>query len=230
MKLGKLPQLPRLSKLNKPSFTFVKPAQLDRSNLGTWPIYYKVALWLGIVIILYLLFNQLFFSANKDEQAANTRQISQLENQYKTLYKYSVNLKQFQTRSDELLTELDKALEVLPSQAETPELIDNVHAAAENNSINLMTFRPGNQITHEQYYDILPVQLTANTQYRNFAQFAENVANLERLMNVSDFTFTVNDKSADLLTVASTLQTYIYNQDISALKAGKLPSDKSGRK
>lgn len=216
---------------------FVKPSQLDTSNPGTWPIYYKILAWVLIAAGVFFLFRQFLITPAKEQEMANTQKINQLEKQYKTLYQYALDLNQYKARSKELIDMLDDLLRYLPSESETAQLIDNVYKSASQSNINLNDFVPSTQSVKKDYYDIMPVMLNTTTHYQNFALFAEKLAHLARIMNIADFSLEIGKKMRDgkkvdndLLSVSAQLQTYIYNQDIEALRAGKLPENINKRR
>ena len=39
---------------------FVSPSQLDTSNPGTWPVYYKIICWVIIVGLMAFVYNKFF--------------------------------------------------------------------------------------------------------------------------------------------------------------------------
>lgn len=216
---------------------FVKPSQLDTSNPGTWPIYYKVVAWVLIAAGVFFLFKQFLITPAKEREAANIQKIAQLEKQYKTLYQYALDLDHYKARSKELIAMLDDLLRYLPSESETAQLIDNVYKSASQSNINLSDFVPSTKSVKKDYYDIMPVTLNTTTHYQNFALFAEKLAHLARIMNIADFSLKIGKKmrgkenvDKDLLSVGGQLQTYVYNQDIEALRAGKLPENTDKRR
>ena len=216
---------------------FVKPSQLDTSNPGTWPIYYKVLAWVCIAAAVFFLFKQFLIAPAKEEETANAQKIAQLEKKYETLYQYALDLDKYKARSQELIAMLNDLLKYLPSESETAELIDNVYKSASQSNINLNDFVPSTKSVKKDYYDIMPVTLNTTTHYQNFAFFAERLGHLRRIMNIADFSLKVGEKMRgdenmdnNLLSVGGQLQTYIYNQDIDALRAGKLPEKTDKRR
>ena len=60
----------------------------------------------------------------------------------------------------------------------------------------------------KQYYAIIPVTFRANGGYHDFARFAADVANLPRIVNLSNLTIT--PKAEGALTLETTVRTYRY--------------------
>lgn len=213
---------------------FVQPSQLDTSNPGTWPIYYKALIWIFIVVAAFFLYKKVFFEPAKEVELANDQKIEELNGTYTKLYRYTLELKEYEKRAQELVAILNSLLKYLPLESETAKLIDNVYESALGNNINIDDFIPSAQRVKKEYYDIMPVMLNTTTRYQNFAQFAEKLTHLERIMNISDFSLKIQTKrnsDKNMLSINGQLQTYLYNQDIKALRdsAGQL-SDKSAQK
>ena len=194
----------------------VSPGQLDLNNPGTWPIVYKIVLWLLIVAGILFLYNRFMREPLLEQQAANTQQIENLKREYATNYQYTLDLPLYQQRSNELVSKLKSLLVYLPAQTEMPDLIDDAYTSAVENEINFQTFTPEKAVK-QSYYDVMPIKLKAETGYVNFAKFAERIAQLERILNVADMKIEISKDNVNNLIIESQLQTYIYNQDIDAL-------------
>lgn len=194
----------------------VSVSQLDTKNPGTWPIYYKLICWILMLVFGAFLYNQFARTSLLEEQGANDANIMRLQQDYRTLYQYTLDLPQYQERNKALVQVLKGMLAYLPSQSEMPDLIDKVYEAAVESGINFDIFQPERDIK-KTYYDIKPIKLKMETGYANFAKFAEKISSLQRILNISDMNFQVVKGDNAKLIINSQLQTYIYNQDIDAL-------------
>ena len=194
----------------------VSPSQLDMNNPGTWPIIYKILLWLLIVAGILFLYNQFLRTPILEEQAQNNQQIENLKQEYKINHQYALDLPLYQKRSEELISRLKSLLAYLPNKAEMPDLIDDVYTTAVENDINFQTFTPEKAVK-QSYYDVMPIKLKVETGYVNFAKFAEKITQLERILNVADMKINISENNINNLVIDSQLQTYIYNQDIDTL-------------
>ena len=104
-------------------------------------------------------------------------------------------------------------LAYLPSNDEMPDLIDSVYISGVDNGIIFDTFQPEKDIK-QTYYDVKPINLKTDTKYTNFAQFTGRISALQRILNVSDMSITIEKKDPNKLSIDSQLQTYVYNEDI----------------
>ncbi|MDO4643301.1 MAG: type 4a pilus biogenesis protein PilO, partial [Cardiobacteriaceae bacterium] len=114
---------------------------------------------------------------------------------------------------NELVGILRSLLAYLPSKDEMPDLIDSVYVSGVDNSIIFDTFLPEKDIK-QNYYDVKPIALKADTGYTNFAQFTGRISALQRILNVSDMSIKIAEKDPNKLTINSQLQTYVYNQNL----------------
>lgn len=192
---------------------FVSPGQLDTSNPGTWPIYYKILCWVLIVGLAAFIYNKFVREPLVEQQDSHKAKITQLKSEYKELYQYQQDLPKYKERSEELVGVLKSLLAYLPSNDEMPDLIDSVYISGVDNGIIFDTFQPEKDIK-QTYYDIKPIKLKTDTKYANFALFTGRISALQRILNVSDMSIKIADKDPNRLSVDSQLQTYVYNEDI----------------
>lgn len=215
----------------------VSPSQLDQSNPGTWPIYYKAIIWLVLFFGILFAFNHFKVSEMNDIEASNNKTIDERKATYKQLYQYTLDLEAYRSRNQELLARLEGLLAYLPAQSQIAELIDSVYMTGSDAGISLSGFKPADKYLPTEYYDIAPINLDTITYFTNFANFSEGLTNLQQIMNISDFKLSVlkgensrNNNVAEFwadnaIAVSETqLQTYIYNGDVEKLRKGELPT------
>ena len=192
---------------------FVSPGQLDTGNPGTWPIYYKIILWVALIGFGAFVYNKFVREPLMEQQSANQVEIDSLKAKYKQLYQYTQDLPKYQERSAELVAILKSLLEFLPSQDEMPDLIDNVYESGIDNNIIFNQFQPKADVKLS-FYDVKPIDLDADTKYANFSQFTSRISALQRILNVSDMSIKIDEKDPNKLSIKSQLQTYVYNQNL----------------
>ncbi len=191
----------------------VSPSQLDTNNPGTWPLIYKVILWVVVIGIMLFVYNRFVRSPILEEQAIHQQEIETLKTEYQQLYQYTLDLPKYQERSKELVGILQGLLIYLPSKENMDDLIAETYMAARKYGINVDNFTPMSNLS-EEYYDIKPISLNTETGFSNFAQFGEQISGLDRILNISSMTLDVNGTDNNkLLKIDSEMQTYIYTSD-----------------
>lgn len=194
----------------------VSPSQLDMNNPGTWPIIYKIILWIIMLTAIVFLYNRFLRTPILEEQEQHNQKIESLKRDYANHYQYTLDLPLYQKRSEELIVRLKSLLDFLPAEAEMPDLIDSVYTTAVENEIIFQTFTPEKEVK-QTYYNIMPIKLKTETGFVNFAKFAEKISKLERILNIADMKIEISKDNINNLVIDSQLQTYIYNQDIETL-------------
>lgn len=196
---------------------FIPPSQLDQQNPGTWPIYYKLGVWILIVAVAVFLYNQFVYSDFVTQQESNQSSIRKLENQFKTKYQYHLDLPLYQEQQKAVTENLLELLGYLPSQLEISNIIDQIYDASYHNGLNFASIVPQAQIA-EKFYNVQPIALQTTAGFDSFSQFIEEVNKLPRIIALSSFNLTSDFKpqKSSALTVNSQLETYVYNQDLSA--------------
>lgn len=134
---------------------FVSPNELDSSNPGTWPIYYRALVWIVIAAIIVFGFKKFVVDDMVAEEEANNKKIEANKATFKDLYRKTLDLDLYKQRSKELLEQLQGLLVYLPEQDQVAKLIDDVYTASSDNGINWREYRPANR-TVRNYYDVVP--------------------------------------------------------------------------
>lgn len=191
-------------------------SQLDTSNPGTWPLLYRILAWIALIAVVLGLYYHVLRKPLMETQDFNQQEITKLEDEYKGLYQTTLDIGKYVARANDLVRALENKLTYLPAGTEVPKLIDQIYESAVSNSINFNKIAPLKD-EKDKYYDIKPIQLDAQTGYQNFAQFSQAISSIQRILNVSDIKIIMNN-SAKNLDISGTLQTYVYNFDLPALK------------
>ncbi|ABQ13362.1 type 4a pilus biogenesis protein PilO [Dichelobacter nodosus] len=216
---------------------FVSPAKLDTSNIGGWPIYYKIPMWVLLVVAMFALAKSALFKEREDSIAANEAKIASLEKSFADIFQKTVDLQQYQVRANELWNILEGLLKYLPESDQAPELIKEVNQSALNSSIAITKFSPAAEVKSESY-TINPFILVTKTRFENFATFAEALTKLDRIMNIVNFDLNVAPQEdqnfideKNMIDVSAQLQTYVYDSEmIEGLRKEVMQSTKNMKK
>lgn len=99
------------------------------------------------------------------------------------------NLPKIQKEYNELNLELEKALTELPNSKEIPSLLTSITATGKNAGLDFLVFRPKPEVKKDFYAEV-PVDITVAGSYYSVANFFAAVANLPRIVNISNVDFT----------------------------------------
>lgn len=192
----------------------LSPRELDTSNPGTWPVVYKILLWVLCIVLVVFLYKQFFYDDLISTQESNKESIATLEKDYKTFFQYEKDLPLYKQRQKELKGELLKLLKVLPSKTDMESVINQIYSSSYQNGLNFTQFIPQEQVK-EKYYNKQPILLSTEAGFDAFRKFAEAINQFPRIVNISNMEMTATKSLNNQLIMNMILETYIYNQDLS---------------
>jgi type IV pilus assembly protein PilO len=95
------------------------------------------------------------------------------------------DLARLEAEYDRLHEQWLSAQELLPQEKEMPELLRQVTTAGSRAGVEFALFQPGTSVPHEFYADH-PITVTVRGNYHQVGAFLGRLANMERIVNVSD--------------------------------------------
>jgi type IV pilus assembly protein PilO len=169
----------------------------------------------GGIIIIILVLAYFFVYSDQNEQ------LSQLKQEEETLKQTYTEKSQQAAHLDALKAELDSIngsfhllLKQLPTQAEIPNLIQELHECATKNGLNMESVTPaqaqntysGNK-AEQQVIQTLPYNITLTGNYNQISQFMRDVGKLSRIITLNAIVLKRNDKD-NTLTLKAVANTY----------------------
>ncbi len=106
------------------------------------------------------------------------------------------DLPRFEAEYETLHQRWALAAELLPADKQLPVLLRKITLAAQQTGVEFVSFRPGGQKA-EQYYTELPLQLSVFGGYHQVGSFLAELANLRRIITVSNLRVKSNAKGED---------------------------------
>ncbi|NJD39916.1 MAG: pilus assembly protein PilO [Geobacter sp.] len=98
------------------------------------------------------------------------------------------NLPKIQREYEQLQQELAKALTELPNSREIPSLLTGITATGKNAGLDFLVFKPRPEFKKDFYAEV-PVDITIAGSYFSVANFFAAVANLPRIVNITNVDF-----------------------------------------
>lgn len=111
------------------------------------------------------------------------------------------DLPRFEAEYEQLHQRWTLAAELLPTDRQVAALLRKITLAAQQTGVRFVVFRPGGP-KNEQYYTELPLQITVNGGYHQIGSFLAELANLRRIITVSNVKLRTNGGTDPLLTTA----------------------------
>ena len=183
------------------------------------PWWQKAAIVGGLAAVIILLY--FFFIDTK-----YTDQIDKLNNDIAALDKNITDLKtiekdlpKFERQNAMLKKELEKAMTKLPSTAQIDELLKDVTIKAMANGVEVGTFDRQTDVTQSLYVEV-PVNMKLKAGFFPLMIFWNELARMERIVNVSGITMKGNKKDSSL-DVTCTLTAYRFKETPAATDTTK---------
>ena len=153
-------------------------------------------------------------------------QISKLENEINEKTKTANNLPKLKLEYEQLNQELLLALSELPNSKEIPSLLTSITSLGKSAGLDFLTFRPKPEVAKDFYADV-PVDIVVSGSYFSVANFFAAVANLPRIVNITNVTFSdIKSVNNRMMTKVTCLATTFRFLDKKEIKDDKKPAAK----
>jgi len=157
-------------------------------NILKLPNKQKVAIFVAILLVeAGVLIWTLYLPRHKDLGELQDKRNS-LRTQVEETRKIANNLPRFKREYDDLNKELERALTELPNQKEIPTLLTSITSAGKDAGLDFLVFKPKPEIPQD-FYAVVPVDITVSGNYHNVANFFAAVSRLSRIVNISNVVF-----------------------------------------
>ena len=174
----------------------------------------------GVLGILYLYFFSTFLPfghrAVAAERAELEQQYRQLSSDLSKARQTLNNLAEIERQYEVLNRRWDVAANLLPEEREVAELLRKVTLVGQQSGVEFLLFKPLTPVPGEVYNEN-PVDVKVVGGYHQVGAFLAEVANLDRIVNVSNLKLTANDdeKSPSAQTVEAQLTATAYTLNMS---------------
>ena len=163
----------------------------------------------------------------KHKELTNLRnEYSKLQNEIDEKTKIANNLPKIQAEYEQLNRELAQALTELPNSKEIPGLLTSITTLGKNAGLDFLVFRPKGEVPKDFYAEV-PVDISVSGSYFSVANFFAAVANLPRIVNITNVGFTdIKNVNNRMMTKVNCLATTFRFLDKKEIKDEKKPAQK----
>jgi len=120
------------------------------------------------------------------------------------------DLPRFEAEYGQLHQRWTMAAELLPVDRQFPALLRKVTLAGEQTGVEFQVFKPSGAHP-ETYYTELPVDITVNGGYHQVGAFMAELANMRRIVTVSNLKMSANSKTDDQGTTLASITASAYS-------------------
>lgn len=173
----------------------------------------------GAIIVIILILAYFFVYSSLNEQISQLRQEEEtLKQTYTEKSRQAAHLDALKAELDSINGSFNILLKQLPTQAEIPNLIQELHECATKNGLNMDSITPAqvqntesdNQTDKKselQVIQTLPYNITLTGNYNQISQFLRDVGKLSRIVTLNSIVIKRNEKD-NTLTLNAVANTY----------------------
>lgn len=173
----------------------------------------------GAIIVIILILAYFFVYSGLNEQISQLRQEEEtLKQTYTEKSRQAAHLDALKAELDSINGSFNILLKQLPTQAEIPNLIQELHECATKNGLNMDSITPAqvqntesdNQTDKKselQVIQTLPYNITLTGNYNQISQFLRDVGKLSRIVTLNSIVIKRNEKD-NTLTLNAVANTY----------------------
>jgi type IV pilus assembly protein PilO len=161
-------------------------ALLDMDKINKLPRNQKIALMAGLVVVMLGLYWYLLFQGKQQDLKTENEKLVQLQNQLAENKVLAADLPRFKAELARLQGELNEALRQLPNGRELPVLLTDITTLGKNAGLEFKAFIPQQEVDRGFYAEV-PIDIELVGGYHELATFFDELARLDRIVNVSNF-------------------------------------------
>jgi type IV pilus assembly protein PilO len=181
-------------------------------DIKNMPPKYKVLLGIvGFALIGYFYF--FYFLQPALEKKSNFEdKLDNLQTQIASRQRIVKQISEHKKELAKLRENLQMALAKLPEKKEIPRLLSSASEAGTKAGLEFLLFEPMNPVSKEFYAEI-PVKISIKGGFHDIARFFDAVANLPRIVNVTDIKIgnaAKNEEGKNILKADCFLKTYMF--------------------
>lgn len=196
--------------------------QLDFKTLGSAPAGVKAVL-LAVIFLLLVAGGYWFMWKPAMEELDQVRsQESQLRNTFLAKKREAVNLPEYKQQMADIERTFGALLRQLPDKTQMDGLLNDINQSGLEVGLSFEQFKPEAERPAD-FYAERPIALRVTGDYQQLGAFAQNVANLSRIVTLSDLSIVPTsgkDAKGGELTVNAVARTFRY-LDASEVVASK---------
>jgi type IV pilus assembly protein PilO len=155
------------------------------------PWYYRLASGVFALVLVVGSYYFFYLSPMYEEISGLEARSVDLQKEIQALRIKASRLPEFQAEVDRLDIELAKALRELPDKKEIDTLLARISEKAKDAGLDVILFKPESE-QKKDFYAEVPVSLEVRGGFHQVASFFDEVAHMERIVNMTQFRIQVD--------------------------------------
>jgi type IV pilus assembly protein PilO len=159
-------------------------------------------------ILILGIFVYFFYWPKFEKIASLGTNLKKLEKKLSTAKRNAADLKKFQAKMKEAEAQFNRAMKKRPEKEEIPSLLTSISDSGQSVGLDFLLFEPKKEKKKEFYAEI-PVAMSLRGNYHNLALFFDQVARLNRIVNIENIQISRSKgKGVNKLSAKCTAVTY----------------------
>jgi len=174
----------------------------------------RILISAALFIVILAVFIYFFYWPKFEKIASLKTQLTKIEAKLATAKRNAAGLKKFKAKMKEAEAQFNMAMKKLPEKEEIPSLLTAISDSGQAVGLDFLLFEPKAEKKKEFYAEI-PVAMSLRGDYHNLAVFFDQVARLNRIVNIENIKMSRGKKgknssasSSQKLTATCTAVTY----------------------
>jgi len=149
----------------------------------------RIIISVGSFVVIAGIFIYFLYLPKFEKINSLKTQLSDLEQKLSTAKRNAADLKKFQAKMKEAEAQFNMAMKKLPETKEIPSLLTAISDSGQQVGLEFLLFEPKKEKKKEFYAEI-PVAMSLRGDYHNLAIFFDQVARLNRIVNITNIQMT----------------------------------------
>ena len=158
---------------------------IDIDTILKLPKNQRIGILVGLVLIIMGLYWFLVYDGHAKELDEKKGLLTEKQHELDQQRVVLADLPRFKKETEEMKRKRQEALKQLPNKKDIDKLLQDISFHAVESGLEVLLFKPQSEIK-KNFYAEIPVDLKFSGTYHDLAIFSDKIANLSRIVNLSD--------------------------------------------
>lgn len=165
---------------------------IQKLHLSPKPVQMLAAIALAVVIVVAGYFAS-FKTQLETLETAKSTEVDDLKPKYEGIAKKVANLENLQKELVMIEQSIAVLIQQLPTEAELPNLIQELHQAAASNGLTMNHVAPRRKAREDDNIERLPFSISLTGSYEQLSNFVRDVGRMSRIVTLSSINIAAED-------------------------------------
>ena len=204
---------------------------LNPKDVGAWPLAPRIAVLLGIFVLIVFGGWWFWWSEQLDTLAQRQQNELKLKEEFVSKKTQAVNRDLYVQQLNEIDRSFGALLKQLPHKSEVESLLVEINQSGMGRGLQFELFKPGPEVVKD-FYAELPINVRLTGNYHDFGAFAGDIGKLSRIVTLNNISIVPNQQAKDgTLVMDAGTKTFRYlDEEELAAKRKAAQAAKGGKK